>query len=76
MSNFVSGACRVLPGGTREHSFVEQVERAHLHAAVHGYRGHATEAQKASYRRQFAEKDLPNKPTRTGIGGQISFNFG
>lgn len=76
MSDFVSGACRVPPGGIREKSHIEPIERAHLRAGVHGYRGHATEAEKAAMRRQTAERDLSDKPTPTGIGGQKSFNFG
>jgi len=76
MTYFVSGACRVPPGGTREPSYIEPIERAQLHAGVRGYRSHATEAEKDATRRQTAERDLSDKPTPTGIGGQKSFNFG
>lgn len=76
MSNFVSGACRVPPGGTHELSYIKPIERAQLRAGVRGYRSRATEGEKAAMRRQFAERDLSNTPTPTGIGGQKSFKFG
>ena len=75
MTYFVSGACRVPPGGIRELSYVEKVELAQRRAR-RGLRSNATEAEKAATRRQTAEKDLSDKPTPTGIGGQKSFNFG
>lgn len=75
MSDFVSGACRVRPGETRERSLIEPIERAHLHAEVRGYRSHATEDEKAVTRRITAEKDLSDTPTYTGIGGQKEFKF-
>ena len=76
MSGFVSGACRVRPGETTERSHIVPIERAHLRAAVSGYSGTLTEDQKALTRRLIAEKDLPDTPTHTGIGGQKAFNFG
>ncbi len=75
MSDFVSGTCRVRPGKTRERSLIEPVERAQLYAGVRGYRGQASAAEQETFRRRFAEKDLSDTPTPTGIGGQKSFNF-
>ena len=75
MSNFVSGTCRVRPGETTERSHIAPIERAHLRAGVNGWSGTLTEAQKALTRRITAEKDLPDTPTHTGIGGQKAFNF-
>ena len=74
MSDFVSGACRVPSGGIRELSHVEKVEFAQRRAR-RGLRSHATEEEKAATRRMTAEKDLPDTPTHTGIGGQKSLKF-
>lgn len=75
MTEFVSGACRVRPGETQEVSHVKKLERAHLHARMQGYRSELTEADKRAFGQRYAEKDLSNRPTFTGIGGQKSFPF-